>query len=234
MVNIDTVYQKVLIFANKEQRGYITPQEFNLYANQAQTEILNQYFYDVNQFGRVPGNDTEYSDMLSLLQEKLSELEVRVLNQWVPGSGIYDYRNNLTNFYKLGTVVNRTNGQEIEEVNNNELHYMLSGPLTAPTLFRPVYVNRIDGLNIYPPAVSRIDISFTRNPAPPQWGYIVINEKALYDSDPLKTTHFELHASEETELVYKILKYAGVGMKREDIAQAGAGLEKTQVEQEKQ
>ena len=40
MVIIDTVYQKVLAFANKEQRGYITPQEFNLYADQAQKEIF--------------------------------------------------------------------------------------------------------------------------------------------------------------------------------------------------
>ena len=46
MVIIDDVYQKVLAIANKEQRGYITPQEFNLFANQAQMEIFEQYFYD--------------------------------------------------------------------------------------------------------------------------------------------------------------------------------------------
>ena len=34
-VSVDTVYQRVLAIANKEQRGYITPQEFNLFANQA-------------------------------------------------------------------------------------------------------------------------------------------------------------------------------------------------------
>ena len=38
-ISIDKVYQKVLAFANKEQRGYITPQEFNLFADQAQMEI---------------------------------------------------------------------------------------------------------------------------------------------------------------------------------------------------
>ena len=38
-VNIDNVYQKVLALANKEQRGYITPQEFNLFADKAQNEI---------------------------------------------------------------------------------------------------------------------------------------------------------------------------------------------------
>ena len=56
-VNIDTVYQRVLNIANKEQRGYITPQEFNLFANQAQMDIFEQYFYDLNQFSRIPGND---------------------------------------------------------------------------------------------------------------------------------------------------------------------------------
>ena len=40
-INIDTVYQTVQSLANKEQRGYITPQEFNLIANKAQREIYN-------------------------------------------------------------------------------------------------------------------------------------------------------------------------------------------------
>ena len=66
MILVDTVYQTVLALANKEQRGYITPQEFNLYANQAQTSVFEQYFYDLNQFKRIPGNSTEYSDMLKL------------------------------------------------------------------------------------------------------------------------------------------------------------------------
>ena len=44
MVSVDAVYQKVLAIANKEQRGYITPQEFNLFADHAQMEIFDQYF----------------------------------------------------------------------------------------------------------------------------------------------------------------------------------------------
>ena len=53
MVNINTVYQRVLTIANKEQRGYITPAEFNVLANQAQMDIFEQYFYDLNQFDRI-------------------------------------------------------------------------------------------------------------------------------------------------------------------------------------
>ena len=49
-VSVDTVYQRVLAILNKEQRGYVTPQEFNLFANQAQMDLFEQYFYDINQF----------------------------------------------------------------------------------------------------------------------------------------------------------------------------------------
>ena len=75
-VSIDTVYQRVLALANKEQRGYITPQNFNLFANQAQLNMLEQYFYDINQFSRIPGNSTEYADMLHVLEEKIAPFKV--------------------------------------------------------------------------------------------------------------------------------------------------------------
>jgi len=74
-VNINKVYQRVLAIANKEQRGYITPQKFNMFAEQAQLEIFEQYFYDINQFERLEGNSTEYSDMLNLLYDKLNIFE---------------------------------------------------------------------------------------------------------------------------------------------------------------
>ena len=38
-INVNTVYQTVLLILNKEQRGYMTPQEFNNIGNQVQLEI---------------------------------------------------------------------------------------------------------------------------------------------------------------------------------------------------
>tara|TARA_R110002020_G_scaffold54747_2_gene152443 strand:- start:1049 stop:1759 length:711 start_codon:yes stop_codon:yes gene_type:complete len=235
MVSVDTVYQKVLAIANKEQRGYITPQEFNLFANQVQQEILDQYFYDINQFGKQSGNDTEYSDMLSLLQEKMSELEVRIVGVAVPATGIFNHRVAVNNLYKLGSVhtTHPTNNQqiEIEQVNNNEWYNMQSAPLTRPTLARPVYVNRQDGLNIYPVQAYTIDWSYTRQPAVVQWAYVVVNDKALYN--PNLSVDFELHASDESELVYRILALAGIAIKQPSLLQSAVQLEGLKVQQEK-
>ena len=75
MISVDTVYQRVLALSNKEQRCYITPQEFNLLANQAQMAIFEQYFYDLDQFKRTPDNDDgTLSDMIELIKNKLSQI----------------------------------------------------------------------------------------------------------------------------------------------------------------
>jgi hypothetical protein len=52
-----------------------------------------------------------------------------------------------------------------------------------------------------------------------EWGYDVVGEKALYNASPNKTTHFLLHASEETELVMRILELAGVIMEDSNVVQ---------------
>ena len=44
---------------------------------------------------------------------------------------------------------------------------------------------------------------------------------------------FELHPSEETRLVYKILKLAGVNLKAQEIVQVGQTLEVEKLQQEK-
>ena len=229
-VSVDTVYQRVLALANKEQRGYITPQEFNLLANQAQMEIIDQYFYDINQFGRMHGNDTEYSDMLNLIDEKLSVL--KTVNLFTAVSGFIS-RGALSNIYKIGTVIDSTNNVEIEEVNENELLYINLSPLAQPTESRPVYTSREDGLHIVPSTVSAVNISYVKLPSNVSWGYVVDGlGNALYNS--LASSNFEVHKSEEVELVYKILKLAGVTIQRQEILSAGQGIEAGQVQQEKQ
>ena len=218
MVSIDTVYQKVLTFANKEQRGYITPQEFNMFADQAQKEIFEQYFYDLNQFSRVPENLNEYSNTVDNINEKIAVFETTGIGTTLA-----------SDLYRLGTVIH--NGREVEEVQPNELLYMNSSAILKPKNIRRVYVRKGNTIEITP-ASSSVEYTYIKLPEKPAWGYVVVLGKAMYDST--YTVDFELHPAEETELVYKILKYAGLSMKRDDIAKGGQGLESLLTQQEKQ
>jgi hypothetical protein len=46
--SINEVRNTVLAIANKNNYGYITPQDFNLYAKQAQLDLFEDYFYSYN------------------------------------------------------------------------------------------------------------------------------------------------------------------------------------------
>jgi len=141
-VSVDTVYQRVLSILNKEQRGYVTPQEFNLFANQAQMDLFEQYFYDINQFGRMHGNDTEFSDMLNILNEKINLFEVTSAMTYAG-----DYWSTPNNLYRIGTLI--YNSAEVERINKNEFLYINASPLTKPTETRPVFVANASGYRVY-------------------------------------------------------------------------------------
>ena len=63
-INVNDVYQTVLLILNKEQRGYMTPFEFNKIATQVQREIFEKYFEDLNQQARIQQTEVDYSDRL--------------------------------------------------------------------------------------------------------------------------------------------------------------------------
>tara|TARA_R100000734_G_C3319096_1_gene114259 strand:+ start:51 stop:1211 length:1161 start_codon:yes stop_codon:yes gene_type:complete len=119
-VNINTVYKAVLAIANKEQRGYITPQEFNILANQAQMDLFEQYFYDISQFQNRKGNSTEHSDMLHILEEKLAPF--RVNNQPLVGKNVFldNFTTDITGFAATGgTAANGTVTHDLPTAANN-------------------------------------------------------------------------------------------------------------------
>ena len=219
-------------FANKEQRGYITPQEFNLFANQAQMDIFEQYFYDVNQFSRVHGNETETSDMLDLINEKLDIFEVK--NATV-GTGT-DLPTNPP-IYRLGSVF--FNGIEVERVNEKDYSYIQSSPLMQPKNSRPVYVPDGNGLirvfghsattgRIIQRTGTNISCNYIRRPDRVEWAYVVVNGYAQYNGAPPSID------SEETNLVLKILQSSGLVMKDAGLYQVAAQEEMKDIQQEKQ
>lgn len=226
MVKINTVYNRVLAILNKENRGYMTPQEFNLLANQAQLEIFEQYFYDLNQFNRIGEINNEHANIVKNIKEKINLFKK---------TGNLTYNNPTfslpTDLYRLGTVYyDSTN--EVEEIDQNEYLYINASPLTKPTTSRPVFIREGNNAKIYPTTItSNVAASYIKSPVEVVWGYTDVDNVSLYDSST--TTDFELHESEETVLVYKILAYAGLVIKQPEISQIADQKDAIKVQKEK-
>jgi hypothetical protein len=230
MVNIDTVYQKVLALANKEQRGYITPQDFNLFADQAQMEIFEQYFYDTNIARRSPGNDTQFADVDDMLEEK-----IQIFSKYDDSTTIAAYGvGTLPSYiYRVEEVI--YNEKECEILNVSDYNKVKNSTgLLAASNSRPV-VNISGGvikcIAQDGAAVTPTEIYYICKPLQPSWTYVVINKKAMFNGNS-QTQNFELHASEENNLISKILMLAGVSIKQQDIMSAGQGMDMSRLQQQ--
>tara|TARA_R110000751_G_scaffold150771_1_gene255751 strand:+ start:287 stop:1240 length:954 start_codon:yes stop_codon:yes gene_type:complete len=89
--SINEVRNTVLAIANKNNYGYISPQDFNLYAKQAQIDMFEDYFYSYNswinkQNARMSG--TGYADVIKGLEEVMDTFSTQVFLPQV-NSNIY-------------------------------------------------------------------------------------------------------------------------------------------------
>ena len=128
-------------------------------------------------------------------------------------------------FYRLGNVVYQTGAlpfQELERVTRSELYHLLSSNLTRPNTRYPIYVYENQRLLVYPTSiVSGITVDYIRKPVEPLWNFSAgASGQYIYNSGT--SLNFELHDSEQTEIILKILLYAGVVIKSPEIIQVAA------------
>ncbi len=223
MVQIDNVYQKVLALCNKEQRGYITPQEFNLFADKAQNEIYENYFQQLHMAQTRPKSQETHIDNRESIEHKLEPFfNQDTLTVTTTGLVVTDIP---LNSARIISIVNKSTNHPVTKVDNRELHYILGNPLTKPNSTRRIYVvDKNNDLQFYPAPSSVMDNAFDINyyvqPTQPYWAWVLVGEEALYNQGG--AVNFQLHFSEEENLVSRILMLSGLTIKQTDVQQSGA------------
>ena len=204
-INVDAVYKTVLLILNQQQRGYMTPDEFNKVGTQVQLNIFEKYEDDLNQQYRMPQNDTEYANRVKNIEQKLQFFQRTGATAYVGPH----FTLTPTDIYRLGSVY--YNGEELTQYSQrNEITQLLLSPLTKPTTDFPVYLYEQDLLYLYPTTIQTgVTISYLKTPADINWGYSVgALGQFLYNS--AGSVDFELSVTEQTNVVTRILAYAGV------------------------
>jgi len=318
-INVNTVYTTVLSILNKEQRGYITPDEFNKLATQVQLDVFENYFEDLNQQLRVPQTDSTYANrqknidnLISIfktigsttLTEKGAIVSFTVTNfgtsftpgnyagaqgtnttssftvntvdslsgaitnislnkggsDYVlgtpvtitsPGAGVdcaitltsvnlQDYFTGPSDVHRIGSVIYNST-KELQRVEREELLHLNLSKYTKPSTTYPVYLYEqstpgSNGVNtgqphiyVYPQdlytstnANAMFEVSYIRKPNNVQWGFSVNQTLGNYVYDPTTSIQFELDATEQTEVILRVLAYAGVVIKDPQIVQVAS------------
>ena len=241
-VNVNTVYQTVLFILNKEQRGYVTPAEFNSLAAQVQDEIFESYFPDANQVNRQNQNNTqnstEFFNIFKNISYKLTPFieEVFFLEN-APGSSDFLYPTgsgaiiNKT-VYNIGDIVSIYTGNSdvssiTQLVSKSDYNKIIRSKLTAPTKKNPiVYIkpstdSTTGGILNISPKPSSVLVNVIFKPVNATWRFSTgTNSSYVYDS--VNSTNFELDISEQSNIIMRILKYCGVIINNPTIIQTAA------------
>jgi len=299
-VNVDIVYKTVLLILNKEQRGNMTPDEFNKVATQVQLEIFESYFETLNQQIRRPDNDTEYADRVKNVDQDISVFKTYGNATYVPAGGFFNLpttsgagsaTQTLTgngtassfpftsitssqlassviivtingvsttaftinganisfttipalndaivvtatpeDFYRLGTVIYQDT-KEVQLSQRNELLYLNSTPLIAPTTTYPIYLYEDNKLYLYPVSItSDVQVSYLRKPVDVIWNFTIPSGQNYYQYNPTNSVNFELSKTEQANIILKVLLYSGVVIRDPSIV----NIASQQVQQETQ
>ena len=240
-LNVDTVYKTVLLIMNKEQRGYVTPDEFNKIATQVQLQIFENYFEDYTQQLRTPQNTSEYSERLKELDNKISIFKTTATGAqltYVASTPAYFQgptfisaamppgQSPQTSVYKLGTVIYKAETQyeiECQRAQKNDFLLFNKSPLTRPTASFPQYLWENERITIYPQSINNVNditISYIKKPQDVVWGYTQSGNAYIYNAT--LSVWPELDSTEQVNFILKVLMYMGIVVNDPLIIQAAA------------
>tara|TARA_R110000744_G_scaffold249232_4_gene365512 strand:- start:64 stop:837 length:774 start_codon:yes stop_codon:yes gene_type:complete len=231
-VNINTVYQTVLFILNKEQRGYVTPAEFNSLAVQVQEEIFQSYFPDGNQVNRQnqrnTNNDTEFFDMFKDVSYKLYPFEKDALFTYNAANDGFIYTG-IGVIYKLGEIISTYNTTSptynsiTQLASKSDYSQITRSKLTTPTISYPICftTNAIVApattgqlLVKVSPTPNVLNINCLFKPLDPVWSFTTGSLGQYIFTNPTlagsASVDFELDISEQPNIIMNILKYCGV------------------------
>ena len=247
-INVNDVYKEVLSYIKDEnlektdesfsgtasskvgRKSYLTPQEFNLFAERAQIDIFENTLHDFKQ--AVLSGDSENA---LLIKERLSPFIIE-------GSDINKSTGEVGNSpYWIIKVYDVGNGVYYEEVDIDYFNKVKAFSSTAagskvyfPDTGTPKYhiYYRKDTNNVifHPTPTANPDADIVIFPTAPKWTFTHSYGKIVYNSSDSDHANFGIHKSERGTLVNKILELAGISLRDQMLADLSLRNESTNAE----
>jgi|TARA_R110000796_G_scaffold7171_4_gene24899 hypothetical protein len=225
---INSVRNTVLAILNKNNYGYISPNDFNLYAKQAQLDLFEDLFYEYN-YQIIKENARQSGTGYANISKGI----VEVIDLFSTTAVLANIANNTytlpADFYLINKILcfdaaGTTYTGEAERVSHNKITLLNTSNLTAPTTIYPAYTTEGSVLTVFPStinAANQLQAQYIRYPLPPVWTYNTLLAGGAPVFNPTSSSYqdFELSADYEPDLVTKILGYAGVSIREQAVVQ---------------
>lgn len=234
MASVREVYNALKDIANKDQRGFVTPTEFNSFAPIAQANVFNAMFKRMT---------------------NTNAMRKRGIDPGRDKSGLKQLKEDMAMFSKTSPVINRTSGAHFAkpddlariiyvktagslllgentsitipvEYDEEKLEYVLNSSLSKPSETAPVAFLD-DEIEVYPQSLKKINVRYYKQPeglspttgnrtaSMPKFGFTTNNNKETYDAST--SVDFELPEHYIPEIVEEMARLIGINLRDTNI-----------------
>ena len=234
MISVIEIFNVVRDIANKEQKGFVTPEVFNTFSDIAQKNIFNEMFREMIQSQQVRRQSVDPGRYKSIKKNVQEDLSRYIQEVFLAGGQGQILANEAVVVFEKPADFARIISARTEEGVSIELMYdtekvsrMLTSRLSSPTDEFPVMAIGND-LRVYPSNVQDVVLRYYRQPtsvlnnqvdpnALPTYSVTIGNEPGTYIVNPFDIRDFDLPNHYKNELVTEILKLIGVRLRDADI-----------------
>ena len=211
-MGINEMYQICQYAINKAQNGYLTPSQFNLLANQAQTSFQDYLLgeFQQYQYGRPQArvNYSQNSDTRQRLTPFIIEATLTV-----DGNGLVNYPTD----YLQTDAMRTTDFDRIRFVQQDSLYSYIQSEID-PVATNPIYLLNDAGFQFYPKNIGTATLTYIKIAPDMIWGYTLDNNgrpifAPAYSTEPL------WYDIDKLEIVARILKLVGVSLQAGQVEQ---------------
>jgi hypothetical protein len=207
-LNIDKVYRFVQFVSNKEFRGWISPNDFNIGAEIAQLTLYSELEAEFAATKKIA------TDMRPFVGD----------NSIAPTAGAVLYSAIDASFRHPISAYKTSDYKKVKEVKESELPGILDSQIVAPTTSYPIVVYRELSAVTFPASMTdAITFVYLKKPNTPTWGYITLLTRPYYNAGT--STDFDFEDPMFGQLAARILAHIGINLKDEQLAQYGMAFE---------
>ena len=248
MVSVYQVYQSLKDLANKEQKGFITPQVFNNFASLAQMNIYNEMFSELVDARKISRQNFDPGRDKSVRKQKLEDLSFFVKRKSftvADGSDTISI-SKPSDLSKIISVLADSvlDSEETDVINYvpcqivydpEKMNYLKSSNLSAPSLNFPVILVSGDKLEVFPDTVEQVELTYYGKPTsfdssggltddPPTYAFVASafggEDAEFFNSNNSRDFHLPPHYL--TEVVMEMAKLIGVRLRDPNVTSFAA------------
>tara|TARA_X000001388_G_scaffold29391_1_gene20863 strand:+ start:2186 stop:2926 length:741 start_codon:yes stop_codon:yes gene_type:complete len=236
MVSVLQVYTALKDLANKEQKGFITPQVFNSFASLAQMNIYNEMFSELIDAKRLSRQNFDPGRDKSVRKQREEDLSMYLRTEFMSVPFI-EKPSDLSKIISI-TADTITDGGDTTSRTNCELVYdpekmdrILGSNLSTPTDDFPVALVSPKDIEIFPSTILTVTLRYYAKPTsfdqfgdispnPPYYDFNVVNYdgSSVEAFNALNSRNFMLPAHYLTEVVMEMAKLVGIRLRDQQVS----------------